>query len=42
MMRIPLYLSLFLPYTAGIFELTVVINVHVQENTFYSPVVLKP
>jgi len=42
MTRIPLYLALFLPYTAGSFELTVVINVHQQENTFYFPVVLKP
>lgn len=42
MMRIPLDLASFLAYTAGSFELTVVINVHVQENTLYFPLVLKP
>jgi len=42
MMRKTLYLGLFLPYTAGSFELTVGINIVVQENTFYFPVVLKP
>jgi len=41
MMRIPLYLASFLPYTAGSLELTVV-NIPVQENTFYFLVVLKP
>jgi hypothetical protein len=42
MMSIQLYLASFLPYISGSFELTVAINVHVQENTFYLPVVLKP